>query len=98
MAILTETVIRGGCLSQRCVMEIKNIVDEAREYERGRHLATLDYETGFSHAMEDCKLQSENISMILLLLVSMIAVTIILIIKPYFRTQFKLACISATMR
>jgi hypothetical protein len=79
-------------------MEIKNIVDEAREYERGRHLATLDYETGFSHAMEDCKLQSENISMILLLLVSMIAVTIILIIKPYFRTQFKLACISATMR
>jgi hypothetical protein len=67
-----------------------NVFREEGEYERGGHLATYDYETGYMHAMDDCRIQNENSTMIGVFLLSMGVLVLMLVIRPHIRQQ--IAC------
>jgi hypothetical protein len=54
-----------------------------------QHGATFDYETGYMHGTDDCRIRKENMVMITLLLISMIATLLMLIMRPCVWTHYR---------
>ena len=52
-------------------------------YIKPRNFVTFDYETGYMHATEDCQTRSDNMLLVLLLLLSMLATLLALIVRPF---------------
>jgi hypothetical protein len=61
------------------------VYDGFEHYTTPQHFVTFDYETGYSHATQDCQMQVENITMVVLLLVSLLATMLALVVGPCVR-------------
>jgi hypothetical protein len=61
------------------------VYDGLDEHYMPQRFATFDYETGYAHATNDCQMQVENITMVVLLLVSLLATMLALVVGPCVR-------------